>query len=210
MMGVLDSLNPFSVAAMVAMLTRRKFVETGVGFLLGTFFAYFSGGIFLHLGFNNFLSNRIRFFPDYVVIIAYIILAIGLILYSLKLWKTKEEPKIEKSGLIETWPKAFVFGMVSTFMDLSSALPYFLVLGRLSEEQLPFLQQILAISFYNFIYVLPLAFLGIIRLKLSDSSAVLKKMKSAVFYFERRVLPPLLVCCAGVMVYAAQLALKYF
>ena len=210
-MGVLDSLNPFSVAAMVAMLTRKKFIETGLGFVIGTYFAYFTGGLALHFGFKNFISNRIPAFPDYVPLVAYLILAIGLIIYGLKLWKTQEDPQLEKSSLIETWPSAFMFGMVSTFMDLSSALPYFLVLGRMNEMQFSLSQQIFAISIYNLIYVLPLFLLGAIRMQLGESSLLLVRMKSAVFYFEKRLLPLLLLGSAGVaFFYAIKIALQYF
>lgn len=210
-MGFLDSMNPFSVAAMVAMLTRKQFRNTGVGFILGTLFAYFVGGLCLHFGFKNFLSHRLPPISDHIVFLIYVILAFVLLAYSLKLWKTKAEPQVEHSNLIETLPKAFMFGMVSTFMDLSSALPYFLVLGRIGEEEFSLSEQIFALGVYNFIYVLPLALLLIIRLRMTDSSTLLKKMKSAVFYFERRLLPPMLVCCAGVVFfYAVQIVIKNF
>jgi hypothetical protein len=199
-LGLLDSLNPFSIAAMVGMLSREMYVRTGLGFLIGTLFTYFLGGVAVLFGWNSLARSLGSALPLWVIHTAIIGLALGLVYHGVRLWQSTDKPDEQKSSLIQTGSAAFVFGAVSTGMDLSSALPFFVYLGRLPGLNFSPAIDLVFVMTYVLIYVAPLVLLFFIRFRMSDSSQILIKMKSWVFTFERRVLPPILFLSAVVLI----------
>ena len=168
-MGLLDSLNPFSIGLQIVLLPIAKKTYHTLFYILGTFCTYFVGGLLIYFGvneiFGTFLSNISIDFTKSPYI--YIELGLGIILLLFSIYNTfkkqNKDNKKENANSVKPWA-LFLLGASGTIFDLPTAIPYLAVLSKMISMNLNLGLVILLLVFYCLIYLLPMIVIYIIYL----------------------------------------------
>lgn len=175
MLALLDSLNPATIATMMILLPLVKKKWHSLIFIAGTFTIYFSSGFLAFVGVDKYLkaiaTEVLSKFSLYIGIaglaIASTLIIIGII-QSYELVKRilkKEQSQIDYMGAVVKMvnPLALTgLSIVSTLMDIPTAIPYFGFIGILSAINTSIVIAIVFFALYCFIYVLPMIILYLI------------------------------------------------
>lgn len=160
-MGLLDSLNPFSIGLQIALLPLSRKSHHTLYYILGTFVTYFIGGFVIYFGFvslfQNFISNFNIDFTKSPYPIIELILGIGLLSYVIfvsLINRQNIEPK-KKEFSVKPF-SLFILGATGTLFDLPTAIPYIAVLGKMGTMNLDPILAIFLLVFYCIIYLLPM------------------------------------------------------
>jgi hypothetical protein len=194
-LAIADALNPFSIAAMVYLLATDRAVARGLVFVLGTLAIYIPFGILLVEGWTAVLASLLPLMP--VWLIAGLLIAAGVVGIAIALWmitraisSSATMPLSDKLTLKAT----ALFAMGSTLADAPTAFPFFAAAGQVHLLADARVGQYALVLVYCLIYVAPLLLLLGLRVWLGDRSlAALDRVKSAVDWSFRHLLPPLLV-----------------
>jgi len=157
-MGLLDSLNPFSIGVQIVILPVVKKISHVIYYIVGIFVTYFIGGVAIFAGIDTLLKQWFVDinFSEWPFPYIGLILGTGLLVFAIF--------KIFKSNGIKANPKEFsvhpvallFLGVSGTAMDLPTGFPYLAVLAKGIEIQFAVLQIAPLLALYCFIYVLPL------------------------------------------------------
>lgn len=204
-LAALDSLNPFSVAAMAIVLTMPRPLAAGAVFIFATFLAYWAGGVAIAAGWAQALPGVLALVPPKVLWI--VVLAIGVALASYGVWSWLRPPSISRKphsagtgvGLLGV---AF-FAVASTFSDLPTAVPLFAAIHAMTLARLSPVIELVLLAIYTLIYVAPLALLWAFRAaRFAGLNDIFMRLESAMAWAVRRLLPPLVsafgVYCIGI------------
>lgn len=169
--ALLDSASiiPISIAALVVVLAGPKPLLTSVSFVLGIFAINLTTGLLLLLtldiAFDALHSYAVRLIDDPNTEEIIFQISIGLLLcaFGLRISKSRGRRRDEptRSGLSPA--RAFLFGVGVTFLGVPGGLPYFAAIDLVLRAEVTSLQQVAAVSFYNVIFVSPLAAIIVIR-----------------------------------------------
>lgn len=177
-LAAVDSLNPFTIATHVFLLTTKNPLPKAIFHIIGIFLMYLLGGILIFLGLDLVISKFLSI-PN-IKLIGYIIeflLGIGLVLFAYKKYRAGfHETNISKNIPLKSIYCLFL-GFFSTIADIPTAFPFFVAIGLLKKMGFNALDAntVLSLSFYVFIYVLPLIILTSL-LAFRHSSSLLWKI----------------------------------
>jgi cytochrome c biogenesis protein CcdA len=160
-MGLLDCLNPSTIATQLILLIRTKTAKTSAWFIISTFITYCSGGFLIYFGLAAIIKkffSQINFQRTATITIAELIIGILLVLAGLYYWKKSsgQERKKEGKQILNNALAIFSIGVVSTLSDLPTALPYFGFIAKMEQAQPEIFSLIILFIIYNLIYILPL------------------------------------------------------
>lgn len=180
-MGLLDSLNPFSIGLQIALLPLTKKAHHSLFFILGTFVTYFCGGLLIYFGVNVVITQIINDIDFTKSPYIYIELILGIALLALAIKKSiqkGEEKSYKKSELSVKPISLFLLGAGGTIFDLPTAIPYLAVLGKMAAMNISIITVILLLIAYCLIYLLPMIsiYFAYILLK-QKAEIVLMKIK---------------------------------
>ena len=155
--ALIDSLNPVTIAIHIYLLTTDRPIVRTISFMMGMFSAYFIGGVLIEFGLDKIITD-FDFNPNFVFFIIEIIIGCLLIVSGYKYSKkvnvsTTKKPRSLKA--IHT----FLLGLFVTGSDIPTALPYLAAIGRMVQEDLPFLSVIALLIMYIIIFETPLIIL---------------------------------------------------
>jgi cytochrome c biogenesis protein CcdA len=154
LLGLLDSLNPATIIAMVFLLSTINPLPRTVSFLLGVGVTYFICGLLVHLGLSSVFDYVQNFLASTWGYIVRAILGIVLVITSLWLYYKKSETSTKTPTAIH--PAAtFIFGVTSTISDMPTAFPYLVALERISTINPDFITTFILLLYYNILYALP-------------------------------------------------------
>lgn len=157
-MGLLDSLNPFSIGLQIILLPIVKKRYHTIWYIVGVFVTYFIGGIIIFAGLDillkNWLSNVNFSLMPYPLI--EIILGVLLLFYAIiKIFKSNDTKQNKKAFSIH--PGALFFlGASGTVFDLPTAIPYLAILAKATEMHFTLLKILPFLILYCVIYLLPM------------------------------------------------------
>ena len=209
-LGIADALNPFSIAAVVYLLTTDKPIARGSTFIVGTFLFYFTAGVALMEGWSQILKNILPGLPEWISFSFYIVsgivcLAIAQHLYS-NAKKGDGQPYVSIGNV--SLRAIFVFAIASTLSDLPTAIPYFAALDIIAHSDNGGIEKICLLLLYNLIFISPLVLLLAIKLSAGETvPGYFMKIRHGVEWCFAKLLPPLIavfglyLLANGIMVY---------
>lgn len=154
LLGLVDSLNPATIIAMVFLLSTAQPLPRTLSFLLGVGTTYFLCGLLIHLGFGAVFDYIQNFFKGTGGYIAKAVLGVVLVGSSLYLHYKPQSTDFKTPTSIH--PGAtFVFGAVSTISDMPTAFPYLVALERISTINPDTFITLGLLFYYNILYALP-------------------------------------------------------
>jgi cytochrome c biogenesis protein CcdA len=185
-MGLVDSLNPFSIAVHIFLLGILKNPNRIVLYVLGILLVYLLGGIAIFSGLTvifNLLLEQFALIPQLVLYLVEAFLGVVLAVYGIVEYSKPQQSQMPSAESDVAGWKLFFLGAGGTLADLPTALPYLGFIAKMTEAQIDVTSGTLLLLVYNFIYILPL--LIIWRLFLWFRDGLRNKMEAITHVIER-------------------------
>jgi len=172
------SMLPLGIPVMLAMLATPRGQAACVAFLLGIFAVYLPCGIAIALGLGAvfeslgaWLAEAWAKTPGTSDPALQIAIGLALLAFGWKLVSTRQkrgERAAERSGLGP--PRAFALGAGLMLVGMPGALPYFAAIDQILRADASSNGAVLALLWYNAIFLLPLALVPVLRVVLGARS----------------------------------------
>jgi cytochrome c biogenesis protein CcdA len=190
LLGLLDSLNPATIIAMVFLLSTTQPLPRTTSFLFGVGVTYFICGLLVHLGFSSVFDYIQNFLASTWGYVVRALLGIVLVVTSLWLYYRKSGANTKTPTAI--YPVAtFIFGFTSTLSDMPTAFPYLVALERVSAANTNLIPTLFLLLYYNILYTLPaLILLFSYLLAKRHAAAIIETIKT---FFQRWMKPVTIV-----------------
>lgn len=165
--GLVDSLNPSLFIAQFYLLTTPKPTSRVVAFLAGILVVMVGGGLLILGGLRTLIGDVISSIPPTSLLVGQLVLGLALVgfglLYNAPPQAIGDVKKPRSLSLIA----AFVLGMTVMVNEITTALPYFIALERITDARLSWEETFVALAVYNTVFVLPMIgfLLAFLRLK---------------------------------------------
>ena len=200
--ALLDSTSviPLSIVALAILLAKPRPLLTSGCFILGTFSIYLLTGLLLLVGlegaFDQLEAYSVEFDgpPNKEEVIFQISLGLLLCAFGLKLAKIRGTPHNRITAESASPGRAFLLGIGLTFFGMPGGLPYLAAIQLVLRAELPFAEQLLAVLFYNLVFVSPLALIAAIPLIFGPSGQeILQRVRRFVDRWGQKIIVSLLV-----------------
>lgn len=157
-MGLLDSLNPFSIGLQIMLLPIIKKKYHAIWYIIGVFVTYFVGGIVLFTGLDILIKNLLLNVDFSLMPFPVIKLVLGVLLLIYVIFKLfKKNSTTQNKKTFSIHPLAlFLLGVSGTVFDLPTAFPYLVILAQATAMQFTILQVLPFLFLYCIIYALPM------------------------------------------------------
>jgi hypothetical protein len=202
-LALLDSLNPFTVAAMAYLLGTPKSFARSFAFISGTYVVYFLGGVLLLQGLLALIRNLLPRLPPWSLGVAELTLSIALVAGAVWTWRKASSGTPFKPPENLSVPATLAFATVSTVSDLPSGIPYFGAISCISVSAPSLLGEIGYLSWYNLLYVGPLLTMLLAHVSLSPerSQALFGRVREVIDWAFAKLVPSALGLGALFLVY---------
>ncbi len=180
--ALFDSLNPSLFLAQFYLITTPKPVPRLLSYIAGVMLVNFVGGLLLLSGVQVLLATFLQNLGGDVLYGAQLGLGLALIVFGARL---KGAPQVEDAE-----PKkprslrpihTFSLGMVVMLNEITTALPYFFAVERISRAELSVPGDLFALVLYNAVFALPLlGFLVLFVVYQKRFAAQLERVSRAV------------------------------
>ncbi len=201
------SIIPLSILPLIILLSGRRPVLGSVAFLTGIFPTYLILGILILLGLSSVFDQinvhltQIWKHPDTLYLILQIIIGVILLVFGFR--RPRARDSRGDSGISEsiTPSKAFIIAAGLVIIGIPGALPYLAAIDQLLRADLTRFEVVLALLYYNVVFILPLSVLVFIRVLFpNQSDRIFDFIKDLIAKWGRRVIVTLLVILGLVMV----------
>ncbi len=201
------SIIPLSILPLIILLSGRRPVLGSVAFLTGIYATYLILGILIALGLSsmfdqiNVYLTQIWKHPDTLDLITQIIIGVILLVFGFR--RPRARDSRGDSGISEsiTPPKAFIIAAGLVIIGMPGALPYLAAIDQLLRADLTRFEVVLALLYYNVLFISPLSVLVFIRVLFpNQSDRIFDFIKDLITKWGRRVIVTLLVILGLVMV----------
>ena len=178
--ALVDSISmlPVGVPVMLTMLAARRGLAACVAFLLGIFAVYLPCGIVIALGLGAvferlgaWLAEAWAKTPGTSDLALQITVGLALLAFGWKLAGARQkrgQRAAERSGLGP--PQAFTLGAGLMIVGMPGALPYFAAVDQILRADASTTGAVLALLWYNAVFLLPLVLVPVLRLVLGARS----------------------------------------
>jgi len=185
-MGLIDSLNPFSIAVHIFLLGVLKNTNRIAFYVLGILVVYFVGGMLIFTGLTSVLdrlAGQFAAIPNLVLYGLESLLGVILVVYGIIEFRKKQRPRelrLEKDVSIWT---LILLGGGGTLSDLPTAIPYLGFIAKMTEMKIELWLGCGLLLVYNVIYILPLLIIWALYLRYKDS--IRHRMESIIAIIEK-------------------------
>ncbi len=202
-LAFLDSLNPFTVAALAYLLGTKKPIGRSTTFILGTYVVYFLGGVLLLQGWLTFFRTLAPRVPPSGWAIAKIVLGVALAAGAVWAFRKAASGTPFRPPANLSLPATLVFAAVSTASDLPSAVPYFAAIARISLSLNSAWMEITCLAWYNFLYVSPMTamMIAFIAMGQDRSARLFSRIRTWFEWGFAKLLPPAVAIGAVYLAY---------
>lgn len=174
--ALLDSASivPICIVVLVVLLAGPKPVLRSFSHILGVFLTYFAGGLLVLLGlqevFEEISAYAIRLWqsPETIELIAQILIGIVLCGVGFKMASGRDKRSQKPVASDMTSVQAFLAGAGMTIVGMPGAIPYLAAIDLILREDLDLVPRILALGYYNLVFVAPLAAIVGLRMVAGD------------------------------------------
>lgn len=179
-MGLIDSLNPATIAVGVVLGTTERPLWRLAAYTAGIFAVYFLGGLVLTLGPSELIRTATQR-PDSTAFDVVFLVA-GLVAVAFAVWVFLNRKKETKIPDVSMHPgSALALGAGMTAVDLPTAFPYFAAIVAIIGEGLTAPAEIGALLLFNVVYILPIVAIAVVAAVLGNRAApVLEKVRTFV------------------------------
>ena len=202
-----DVINPVLLAAQIYAFGSKKPLLNSWLVLFGWFSVYFTSGVLLAIGLESimeFLDNPrpIDFYIESIVAVLLIFFGLKMLLQKKK---AGEEKDFGQADSLTGWG-AFGIGASINLIGLPFAIPYFAAIDQLLKANFGWIDSLIALIIYNFLYLLPFIVLVLIRIILGTKSAGLfEKINGWMEKIGKVLLPGMMIALAIVLIVDAYL-----
>lgn len=158
-MGLVDSLNPFSIAVHIFLLGILKNTNRIALYVFGILLVYLLGGIAIFSGLTVIFSRFLEQFaliPESALYLLQALLGFVLVVYGIVEYRKPHQSQMPSAESDVAGWKLFFLGAGGTLADLPTALPYLGVIAKMTEARMDVITGIFVLFAYNVIYILPL------------------------------------------------------
>ncbi|MBI5954690.1 MAG: GAP family protein [Chloroflexi bacterium] len=185
-MGLIDSLNPFSIAVHIFLLGVLKNTNRIAFYVLGIWVVYFVGGMLIFTGLTSVLdglAGQFTAIPDLVLYGLESVLGVILVVYGLVEFRKKQKPReLRLDKDVSSWTLVLLGGG-GTLSDLPTALPYLGFIAKMTEMNTGLWLGCGLLLVYNVIYILPLLLIWVLYLMYKD--AIRDRMELVIAAIEK-------------------------
>jgi cytochrome c biogenesis protein CcdA len=203
------SMLPLGIPVMLAMLAAPRGLAACVAFLLGILAVYLPSGIIIALGLGavfervgEALAEALTKTPGTSDLALQIAIGVALLAFGWKLSGTRQK-RAEKAaqrtglGLLES----FTLGAGLMIVGMPGALPYFAAVDQILRADTSTSGAVLALAWYNAVFLLPLALVPVLRVALGGRSQPFFDAVSRFFeVWGRRLIAAVLLLLGGLLV----------
>jgi cytochrome c biogenesis protein CcdA len=195
--GLADSLNPVTILVAVYLGSGTDPVHRLGGFIVGVFAVYLLGGLVLMLGPAELLRHALAGVEIPGADAAALVAGAVLIGLAVAVWTRRRGlARVRPPDALVKPGSALFLGAVVTVLDLPTAFPYFGAIGVIVSADVPAAAQLILLTMFNLLYVLPLALVLVAHLVFgARSDALLTRVRGAV----QTIAAPLLAASAGIV-----------
>ena len=169
--GLLDSMSmiPMSIVPIVILLSSRKPYLGSAAFLTGIFVTYFLSGLLLVFGLNSVFDTVNAYFvrwmkePHILELVLQIILGLLLFYFGIRPAKARQSKGDQGVDESVTPLQAFSVAAGLTIIGIPGAIPYLAAIDQILRADLSYAQSLIALLYYNIVFIIPLATLVFIR-----------------------------------------------
>jgi cytochrome c biogenesis protein CcdA len=197
-LGLLDSLNPFSIAACAVVIAGQQSLGRGLAFIIATFLVYFLTGVALVTGWVELVIALKPLIKPWMKLAFWLVLALICLIGAIILWRRPPmgDSKAVKQPSSVAIIGVFLFALGSTLSDMPTALPYFGAIPIMVATDANMLGLLAWLAFYSLLYVSPLMVLLAYRLIAHKQfEPLIGKINRLMDWTIRRLSPALLVPC---------------
>lgn len=160
--ALVDSLNPSLFVAQFFLLATPRPVPRILAYIGGVLLANVGGGLLVLSGLRRVLAGALEAVGGRTISIGLLVLGLALLGFGLS-YRARPKPEAEGKQPRSLRPvSAFALGVVVMGNELTTAVPYFVALERITAAGLSLAGNLLALGLYNLVFAAPLfAFLGL-------------------------------------------------
>ena len=195
--SLVDSIEliPLSFLPFIVLLSGRRPIIGSGAFLAGIFATYLIFGILIAFGLSSLFDKinayliRMWKHPDTPDLILQIVIGGILLVYAFRRRRARQSNR--DSTVLEsiTPPRAFIIAAGLILISIPGALPYLAAIDQLLRADLTEFEIVLALLYYNVIFILPLVVLIFIRMFFpNESERIFYLLKDLIQKWGRRII----------------------
>jgi cytochrome c biogenesis protein CcdA len=203
------SMLPIGIPVMLAMLAAPRGVAACAAFLLGIFTVYLPCGIVIALGLGAvferlgaWLAEAWARTPGTTDLALQIVVGLALLAFGWKLANARQkrgQQAAERTGLGPV--QAFTLGAGLMLVGMPGALPYFAAVDQILRADASTSGAVLALLWYNALFLLPLALVPVLRVVLgARSQPFFDAVSRFAEVWGRRLIAAVLLVLGGLLV----------
>lgn len=199
-LGLLDSLNPFSIAACAVVIAGQQSLGRGLAFIIATFLVYFLTGVALVTGWAELLIAFKPMIKPWMKLALWLVLALSCFIGAIILWRRPPmgEGKAVKQPSSAAIIGVFLFALGATLSDMPTAFPYFGAIPIMVATGANLLGLLAWLAFYSLLYVSPLILLLAYRLIAHQKfEPLIGRINRFMDWSIRRLSPAILMPCGA-------------
>jgi cytochrome c biogenesis protein CcdA len=201
------SITPLCIVPLIMLLSKEQPILRASAFLFGIFAAYLVGSLLLLFGLqqifeqvNEVVSQQLKN-PDTLFLVVQIAIGACMLAFGTRMANARERKQDRRPTESVSAAQAFTGGAVLTIVGLPGALPLFAAIDQILRADPPLHNKIVAMFFYNAVFVLPLFSAVLLRIVLGERSVpMLNRTNDTVTRAGRRVLIVALVIAGVVLI----------
>jgi cytochrome c biogenesis protein CcdA len=199
--GLLDSTSivPLCIVILVVLLAGPNPVARSGALILGVFTVYLACGLLILLGlqsaFDQINAYMVRLWnaPETEELILQVLLGVVLCVLALQMSRNRKKKAADTKAAPMTAMQALIAGAGLTIVSLPGAVPYFAAIDLTLRADLTLAQRVLAICYYNLVFVAPLiVIVGLSRALGERGERMLAALKAFFDTWGQRVIAALL------------------
>ena len=188
------SITPLCIVPLITLLSGPQPLLRAGAFLTGIFISYLICSMLVLFGMQEILSDLSEFMgerlrnPDTLDLCLQIVLGVCMIFFGSKMADARESR--DNRGLTEsvTTIRAFSAGAMLTIIGLPGAIPLFAAVDQILRADPGLGQKILAITYYNFLFILPVSSVLVLRLWMGErAESLLARVNGFIARWGHRV-----------------------
>jgi threonine/homoserine/homoserine lactone efflux protein len=201
------SITPLCIVPLIMLLSKEHPVLRASAFLFGIFAAYLVAGLLALFGLqqvfeqlNAAVSAQLKN-PNSLFLLAQIVIGACMLVFGSRMANARESKEDRRPTESVSASQAFIGGAMLTIVGLPGALPLFAAIDQILRADPPLRDKVVAMAFYNVLFILPLCSAVLLRVVLGERSVpMLNRMNDIVTRAGRRVLIVALIIAGAVLV----------
>lgn len=207
--GLLDSTSmiPIAIVIMVVLLAGPKPLLRSSSLIVGIVVTYVAFGLLILLGlqsvFDEISAYTLRLWknPESEELIFQVLIGTVLCVFGVRIATACKRQTEKPVASDMTGIQALVTGAGLTIVGLPGAVPYFAAIDLILRTDVTLPQRLLALGYYNFVFVTPLAAIVALRLILGEHSTdILDAIKQFFDNWGQKLISALLLILGVVLV----------